>query len=466
MSDDAESIVDNYILFPSIAGGMINKDGDMDISTYGVKALDNKSDIVKDTTPYIIGSCSKSMTAAMIMKACYTRHIISPMNTITIGSVIPSVQSAYQNVTLRQLLCMSAGIIDLPQGSYSQVYSPVSIDFWKFFIKSTDDLKTQRSQLVEKVCGKNAPPPAFTPGTAYKYSNLGYVVAAHIIELKFNSTYEDMMSKYLFDPLKMEAQVPTVPIISYSGNAVGHSVMGKGEEKNNTWLNWNKSVKATIPTLSDAPKIVEGDTTAFIVDTELQYPPPVMGPAATICLDMKNWLLYLDAVMMNDPSFLPKEAWKVLVNTGVPQNEWSPPHKIVKSQMMYSFGWLYMPSNPDLLFYTGYIFTFNADVIIHQKEIAVAAVTNSGRGNNGDIEPLHLLEYALCPPKYKEVKSILASFIKMETEHPQVDPWVPLNQTITETFGIMTNPIYSIHIPSLLFIILLIIILKKQGKFI
>ena len=78
---------------------------------------------------------------------------------------------------------------------------------------------------------RDAPPPAFTPGTAYKYSNLGYVVAAHVIEMKFKSNYEDMMSKYLFGPLKMDAQVPNVPITSYSGNAVGHSYNGIKDRK-------------------------------------------------------------------------------------------------------------------------------------------------------------------------------------------------------------------------------------------
>ena len=462
MSVPAKEIVNNYTLFPSIAGGMIEKDGELDISTYGVKALDKKSERVKDTTPYIIGSCSKSMTATMIMKACYTRHIMNPMRSITIGSVVPTVQDAYKNVTLKQLLCMTAGIIDTPTGSYS----PANDTFWEFFIKSTDDLKTQRAQLVEKVCGKNAPPPAFTPGTAYKYSNLGYIVAAHVIEVKFKSTYEDMMSKYLFDPLKMEGQTPTVPITTYSQNAVGHSVMGKGQEKNNTWLKWNKTVKNLIPSLPEAPKITEKDTIAFVVDTELQYPPPVLGPAGTICLDMKSWLLYLDAVMMNEPSFLPKRFWKTLVNTGVSQNEWFPPHKIVKSSQMYSFGWIYEPSNPDFLFYTGYIFTFNADIFIQQGEIALAAVTNSGRGPGGDTEPLRLLEYALCPSKFKDMKSKIAAFIKVGKDNPSVDSWPPLENAKTESFKNMISSTYSIHIPSLLLIILFIVLLKKQGKFI
>ena len=59
MSEEAKKIVDNYQLFPAIAGGIITKDGDIDISTYGAKALNKKTDLVKDTTPFIIGSCSK-----------------------------------------------------------------------------------------------------------------------------------------------------------------------------------------------------------------------------------------------------------------------------------------------------------------------------------------------------------------------------------------------------------------------
>ena len=162
----------------------------MKIHTYGVKALD-KPQMVDDSTTYIIGSCSKAMTAAMIMKVCHEHSIHNPMRTITIGSVIPSVGDAFKNITLRQLLCMSSGLLDpVDQGTP---------EFWEFFVKSTADLKTQRSQLTEKICGKNAPPLAFKPGTLWKYCNRGYIVAAHIIEIKFNSTYEDMMKKYLFN---------------------------------------------------------------------------------------------------------------------------------------------------------------------------------------------------------------------------------------------------------------------------
>ncbi len=106
----AKAIVKNYTLLPSITGGIVRKDGTTTISTYGKAAL-NEDRMVDKQTHYTLASCTKSMTAAMIMKVCHTHGIRNPMKTITMGSVLPFVQPAYQNVTLDQLLCMVSGIV-------------------------------------------------------------------------------------------------------------------------------------------------------------------------------------------------------------------------------------------------------------------------------------------------------------------------------------------------------------------
>lgn len=458
MNQVADNILDKFTLLPSIAGLMINSDKDLKIVSSGVKAL-NKPNKVDNTTTYIIGSCSKSMTAAMIMKACIVKGIANPMKTITIGSVIPSVQHAYKDVTLKQLLCMSSGIVDIapPNGV-------VSFDFWKYFITSTDDLRTQRAQLTQKVCGVGVVGPAFPPGTAYYYSNLGYVIAAHIIEVKFNSTYEEMMKKYLLIPLHMKMKFAMVPPVYSTADAVGHSIMGEGMSQYDAWLVWwNFYLKKAKPKLSLAPQVNVNNAIGFIVDTELQYPPPVMYPAGLVRLDMESWARYLYAVMTHSKHFLPEWAWKTLLNTGVEEKQWAPGGKITDIGQKYSFGWLYTPSNPGFLFYTGATKTFTADIILKQHDVVLATVTNSGRSSN-DTLPLHLLEKALCPSKNIKVLSILNAIIDQRNKNPPMDPWVEKNTSI-ESFSTLTSsaPIDdAINSIPLLFIILLCILLKRK----
>jgi CubicO group peptidase (beta-lactamase class C family) len=455
MSNPAKKIVDNYTLLPSLAGGIIKKNGNMRIHTYGVKALD-KPQMVDDSTTYIIGSCSKAMTATMIMKVCHEHGIHNPMRTITIGSVIPTVGNAFKNITLKQLLCMSSGLLD-PK----DLGTP---EFWEFFVKSTDNLKTQRGQLTEMKCGKDAAPLAFKPGTLWKYCNVGYIVAAHIIEIKFNSTYEDMMQKYLFNRLNMKAELPSVIPVLNASDAIGHSIMSKGKEQYNMWLSWSKEIHKWIPSLPAAPKIIKNNTVAYVVDTQLQYLPPVGGPPGMIRLDMSSWLRFLYAIVIKDPTFLPNILWKILLNTGVVKNEWFPSGKNVKSNGKYSFGWEYFPRiYPDLLFYTGYTGTFIADVIIQKGKLALATMSNNGRGD-GQTEPLNLLEYAMCPASNKHIKSLLK--ILINTPPSGHDLWIPKNKSTIETFT-YTSTVDTLSSCIPLFLCLFLIILfKKNGKFI
>ena len=96
--------------------------------------------------------------------------------------------------------------------------------------------------------------------------------------------------------------------------------------------------------------------------------------------------------------------------------------------------------------------------MIQQQEIAIAAMTNSGRGNSWRYYSLLLLlEYALCPDSYKDVKIdklALHLINNRKPDNPQIDPWVPLNKSKTETFKNMLPSMYSKHIPSLLLIVL------------
>ena len=112
----AKAIVEKYDLLPALAGGFQLANGKPIIDNYGLLDLSKKKQANEDTT-FIIGSCSKAMTAAAIMRICYVKGIKNPMKTITVGSVYPTgIHSGFRNVSLRNLLCMNSGIIDASYG--------------------------------------------------------------------------------------------------------------------------------------------------------------------------------------------------------------------------------------------------------------------------------------------------------------------------------------------------------------
>ena len=187
------------------------------VDVYGKKDI-TKDVMVNKNTTFLIGSCSKSITAAAIMRTLYMHSNGGnkyTMENITIGKVIKiPINKAYKDVTLKQLFCMHGGINDAN-------FKPDS--FWPNFINNKHDLYSQRQLLAKLVIGVGAPDPVFQ----FSYSNIGYTIAVHIVEILFGTTYEKMMQE-TFQKLGMNnAHVPP----TLTGNdALGHAVNGVGKE--------------------------------------------------------------------------------------------------------------------------------------------------------------------------------------------------------------------------------------------
>ena len=60
-----------YLLWPV---GLVKSNGDRIIDNYGKLKLTDNKNMINDDTTYIIGSCSKSMTATAIMKIFYMKE--------------------------------------------------------------------------------------------------------------------------------------------------------------------------------------------------------------------------------------------------------------------------------------------------------------------------------------------------------------------------------------------------------
>jgi CubicO group peptidase (beta-lactamase class C family) len=102
--------------------------------------------------------------------------------------------------------------------------------------------------------------PLSVPGTTYLYSNLGYVIAGAMAEKTMSSSWEDLISKYVFEPLGMKS--------------VGFGGMGTPGEIDQPWGHGadGKPVPRNGPAVDN---------------------PPVLGPAGTVHCTLGDWAKFV-----------------------------------------------------------------------------------------------------------------------------------------------------------------------------
>ncbi|MCH2181163.1 MAG: beta-lactamase family protein [Mariniblastus sp.] len=133
-----------------------------------------------------LGSCTKAMTATLIGRLVDQGRLDWD---VTLAECLPElaleVHPDYRQVTLQQLLMHRGGM------------PAQAVNWWN----SEGDTVTEkrRSIAIESL----ASPPEKAPGTAYQYSNLGYMVAGLMAARQAECSWEQLMQQELFDPLEM-----------------------------------------------------------------------------------------------------------------------------------------------------------------------------------------------------------------------------------------------------------------------
>jgi CubicO group peptidase (beta-lactamase class C family) len=165
---------------------------------------------VKPETIFQSGSVGKQFTATAIMMLV-EQGKISLDDSIT--KFFPEAPPAWKPVTVRQLLSHTAGFTDYPE----------NFDFRKDY--SEDD-------ILKIIMGI---PLAYTPGTKWAYSNLGYATLGILIHRVTGQFYGDFLHDRIFQPLGMA----TTRIISEAdivpNRAAGYR-LDHGALKNQEWV--------------------------------------------------------------------------------------------------------------------------------------------------------------------------------------------------------------------------------------
>jgi CubicO group peptidase (beta-lactamase class C family) len=138
-----------------------------------------------------LGSCTKAMTATLAALAI-DDGVLTWDETVAELFPVTEVDTSYANATLAMLLSHQAGT-------------------WTSIEEHQEDLNDfpqdvstveQRAWVTARVLGM---PAEREPGTAYAYSNVGYVIAGAALEGALGASWEELMTERLFEPLGMDS---------------------------------------------------------------------------------------------------------------------------------------------------------------------------------------------------------------------------------------------------------------------
>src|SRR5437588_5034536 len=144
---------------------------------FGVSDIETGTPVNPDTL-FRIASTTKMLTAAAAIALAQQGKL--ELNA-PIGKYLPGLSSKIASVTMHQLLSHTAGIRD--GASFNGPHDDSAL---ANFVRSWTD-----AYLVAE------------PGEIFSYSNLGYVLAARVLEEVIGKPFADVMNDVLFRPLGM-----------------------------------------------------------------------------------------------------------------------------------------------------------------------------------------------------------------------------------------------------------------------
>lgn len=147
----------------------------------------NSPILVKPDNLFQIGSETKTFISTIILQL-EAENLLSINDPIS--KWLPHLPSAWQNITIKQLLNHTSGIFEITETE----------EFWK--IERASGLKKQWTpeELINLVAKKTS---YFKPGIGWHYSNTNYYLAGMIIHAVTGKSVEEEMKIRLLEPLKL-----------------------------------------------------------------------------------------------------------------------------------------------------------------------------------------------------------------------------------------------------------------------
>jgi len=268
-----------------------------------------------------LGSDTKAMTA-MLIGALVEQGKLKWETTLeeVFPGIATSLHPKLRKVTIIHLLSHRAGLI----ANFNWQMVPV-----------TGTIQDQRRAVLKMAASAK---PLSDPGSKYNYSNLGYVIAGAMAEKVTNTSWEDLITKTIFEPLGMKS--------------VGFGGTGTPGKIDQPWGHGSKGK----PVSGNGPKMDN---------------PLVIGPAGTVHCILEDWSKFVIDQLRGargEPALLQPETYTKLHTPPFGGN--------------YSLGWLVTQRNwggGTVLTHAGSN-TMNFAVVwlAPQRDLAVLVCTNQG----------------------------------------------------------------------------------------
>lgn len=213
---------------------------------------------VEPNDPFHMGSCTKAMTGSLIGLLVEQGKLRWETPLIEyFPEWKDTMHSDYRAVTLTHLLSHRAGCPSMTAG-----FAPVS-SMEVLQLRMTKSPVEQRRRVAEVVLTQA---PVNKPGEKQEYSNAGFTIAGAIAERVMGESYEDLLTRMVFQPLGMKT--------------AGFGPMGE-------------------PGRIDAPwqHRMDGDTIVPIEPGPLSDNPPFITPAGRAHCSMADWAKYIQCVL-------------------------------------------------------------------------------------------------------------------------------------------------------------------------
>lgn len=187
-----------------IAVIVIRSDTIVGIASAGVKHQ-GESTPLESADMFHLGSNGKAITATMIARLVEAGKLTWTTTPLEIFPELgESIHPAFRHITIEQMLSHHAGLPPF-----------TSLKTWPQLRGSAVD---QRSKFAALVLSQ---PPATTPGTKGLYSNGGFVIAAAMAERRTGSSWEELVSSQVLQPLSIHALFG-FPLSAHRSQPWGH----------------------------------------------------------------------------------------------------------------------------------------------------------------------------------------------------------------------------------------------------
>jgi len=201
--DGAERVFADQLRASHVPGGALSivtrgGTGAVGVGTAG-------DDAATATTPFVIGSTTKSFTALAVMQLVDSGDVDLDA---PVREYVPELSlaegQAVNSITVRHVLQQTSGLDDLSGGSLLASAADGSP------LQAVAELKN--AELMSR------------PGEAWRYANVNYVLAGLVVERASGMSYADYVARRIFDPLGMEDSTakgppPNVSPVTSSGSA-------------------------------------------------------------------------------------------------------------------------------------------------------------------------------------------------------------------------------------------------------